>query len=479
MKANTYLILNRYQKSRTADRRPYVTLACEHGAAVRKKMKPIVDDEEEEESKWIQVRIDNCSYTMGGTTIKLTEEQLHQTEQFRKSHVPPCNILRLLREQNVGCTVRYNGLTQSSIETVRRATYNMPLLEAVRMTPTGNNFTVATAFMCNEQATTYRWSSLKTKIAQRFVDGSWHKLINTIDEAEYRRKLEVLKSSVETTKRAESEHSVLKLWLSTCHGDLDTVFLNIDSLIEEKYGAKSNPMLKNISNTIYHLALKRIWLEIKRAGKISDDPQSKCGHYLRKSHGLSRACELAGRYVHALLLQAEDIYIFWRKLEIGVDILNVHERDMDSEMRDLTSMLEEISMGSISKVREVRLIKGFISPVLPDDPCATPPKSRSRRDDGRRIQPKGIRSTTVLPFYSNMDCTTGTLCIEFISDEQHFIQLHMRDGCPLPPMHVQWQYHRDVGVSGWADQYYERIAEWIRRSRTSNPTRGSTHVVIP
>ncbi|KAI5663566.1 hypothetical protein M9H77_22889 [Catharanthus roseus] len=28
--------------------------------------------------------------------------------------------------------------------------YNMPLLEAVGMTPTGKNFTIATAFMCNE-----------------------------------------------------------------------------------------------------------------------------------------------------------------------------------------------------------------------------------------------------------------------------------------------------------------------------------------
>ncbi|KAI5653683.1 hypothetical protein M9H77_30870 [Catharanthus roseus] len=33
--------------------------------------------------------------------------------------------------------------------------YNMPLLECVGMTPTGKNFTVATAFMCDEQATTY------------------------------------------------------------------------------------------------------------------------------------------------------------------------------------------------------------------------------------------------------------------------------------------------------------------------------------
>ncbi|KAI5656809.1 hypothetical protein M9H77_25602 [Catharanthus roseus] len=38
--------------------------------------------------------------------------------------------------------------------------YNMPLLECVGMTPTEKNFTVATAFMCNEQTTTYRWSSI-------------------------------------------------------------------------------------------------------------------------------------------------------------------------------------------------------------------------------------------------------------------------------------------------------------------------------
>ncbi|KAI5656589.1 hypothetical protein M9H77_25382 [Catharanthus roseus] len=43
----------------------------------------------------------------------------------------------------------------TSIAMIR--TYNMPLLECVGMTPTGKNFTVATAFMCNEQATTYRW----------------------------------------------------------------------------------------------------------------------------------------------------------------------------------------------------------------------------------------------------------------------------------------------------------------------------------
>ncbi|KAI5664478.1 hypothetical protein M9H77_23801 [Catharanthus roseus] len=45
-------------------------------------------------------------YNHGHTqAARLTEEQLHQTEQFRKSHVPPCNILRFFREQDVGCAV--------------------------------------------------------------------------------------------------------------------------------------------------------------------------------------------------------------------------------------------------------------------------------------------------------------------------------------------------------------------------------------
>ncbi|KAI5655519.1 hypothetical protein M9H77_32706 [Catharanthus roseus] len=43
---------------------------------------------------------------------------------------------------------------------------------------------------------------------------------------------------------------------------------------------------------------------------------------------------------------------------------------MESEVHDLTSLLQEISTGPISNVRKVRrLIKGVIHPMLPDDPC--------------------------------------------------------------------------------------------------------------
>ncbi|KAI5677051.1 hypothetical protein M9H77_08001 [Catharanthus roseus] len=233
------------------------------------------------------------------------------------------------------------------------------MVEEVLCLSEGRGYTVLYRKREESNASTYRW--VLQQIKHIYVSSAMS----------YRN------SSIlnDDNNRAESEHSVVKLWLSTCYGDLDTVFLNINSLIKgqiaeiktsleisklkEKYGVKSNPILKNISNNINHLTLKKIWLEIKRAGEISDDQQSKCGHYLRKLQSLLCACELVSRYVHALLLQAEDIYIFWRKLEIGVDISNVHGRDMDFEMCNLTSMLEEISTGPISKVREVhRLTKG-------------------------------------------------------------------------------------------------------------------------
>ncbi|KAI5650551.1 hypothetical protein M9H77_36556 [Catharanthus roseus] len=193
---------------------------------------------------------------------------------------------------------------------------------------------------------------------------------------------------VETTNRAESEHSVLKLWLSTCHGDLDTVFLNIDSLIEgqiadikaslefsrtkEKHNAKSNHIFYIVSNKISHLAFKKIWSEITRAVGIYDDPKNKCSHYLRMSHGLPSACELITCFYHVLPIQLHDIDVFWQTLEIGDPHPSARQQDMDSEMRSLTDLLHQISTGPISKVREMRrLAKGVLNPVLPEDPGVT------------------------------------------------------------------------------------------------------------
>ncbi|KAI5655056.1 hypothetical protein M9H77_32243 [Catharanthus roseus] len=289
-----------------------------------------------------------------------------------------------------------------------------------------------------------------------------------------------------------------------------------------------------------------------------EESGSNCLHYLRKLHGLPCACELVNRCQHLMPIQKEDIVIFWRKLEIGSDIPKEHHRDMESEMCDLTSLLQEISTGPISNVREVRrLIKAVVNP--PETAAmkrrrktnstkrdkshweyvsiahrkigkssgsgseSNPsPRGRGRPSRSGRSRGRGrsngrsslltvvifmyqfiqnwknvvgdgncgfrvvsnilfgdenhwveirrrmsydlrhsMHSTTVLPLVSSMDGPSGTIFIGLIEELQHFIQLV--DGCPFSPLHVKWEYHRDMRVSGWAVPYRNRMADWVKR----------------
>ncbi|KAI5665923.1 hypothetical protein M9H77_15776 [Catharanthus roseus] len=347
MKAKTYLIINRYQRSRTVDRRPYVTLACECGGTDKKYTKPVVDDKEEEmpikrrgpyrtkkcgcpfklkREQMQQVTIGNCSCTTGGITIKwlFTIPVMLRLQDLRRSScnrlsssgkIMYCLVISYdfsdnktlfvqLEEPDAG---KKHGRGSSlpkctkGLYSLLQKLYNLPLLEAVRMTPTGKKFTVAIASLCNEQNTTYRWV------------------------------LQQIKHLYVTSAMLNGHGSIL----NEGFGHLKCCILGLRQrnygyqCVMEKFVTKSNAILKNISNKISHLALKKIWLEIKKARGMVEDPR-----------------------------------------KIGADIPDVHERDIDSEMRNLTLKIEEISTSPISKVREVRrLIKGVIRPVLPEDPC--------------------------------------------------------------------------------------------------------------
>ncbi|KAI5662223.1 hypothetical protein M9H77_21546 [Catharanthus roseus] len=74
-----------------------------------------------------------------------------------------------------------------------------------------------------------------------------------------------------------------------------------------------------------------------------------------------------------------------------------------------------------------------------------------------------IGSITVLPLYSQMDWIGGTI-------------LHMRNRCPLPPLHVQWQYHCNDRVSSWPEPYFDRIADWNTRYARAYPSGDPIHI---
>ncbi|KAI5649414.1 hypothetical protein M9H77_35419 [Catharanthus roseus] len=212
----------------------------------------------------------------------------------------------------------------------------MPLLEVVGMTLTGKNFNVASAFMRNEQATTYRW--VLQQIKHLYFSNAMS-IENQEDVCDHEPKLIVIERE--------------------CGQIADIKALLEFSMNKEKNNAKSNHIFYIVSNKISHLALKKIWFEILRAAGIYDDPKNKCGHYLKTSHGLPCACKLITRFDHTLPIQLSDIEAFWKT-------------DMDSEMRSVTDLLHQISTALVSKVREMHhLAKGVLIPVLPEDPGVT------------------------------------------------------------------------------------------------------------
>ncbi|KAI5672196.1 hypothetical protein M9H77_12560 [Catharanthus roseus] len=81
MKVDTYLIVTWYLSSRKkSDRRPYVTLGCERGGANKPRMKPRVDNEEEE----AQVKRQGPYETKKcGCPFKLKSEQMAMCENWQ------------------------------------------------------------------------------------------------------------------------------------------------------------------------------------------------------------------------------------------------------------------------------------------------------------------------------------------------------------------------------------------------------------
>ncbi|KAI5663258.1 hypothetical protein M9H77_22581 [Catharanthus roseus] len=118
------------------------------------------------------------------------EEQLIQTEQFRKSYVPSRNILRFFREQNMGCAVR------------RHINENV-LAKLTELTK-------------DEEEYLRKLDALKTKWKSK-PDFLHHLFNNWLNPFAHKFVRYWIKShmhfGVETTNQVESEQSVLKLWL--------------------------------------------------------------------------------------------------------------------------------------------------------------------------------------------------------------------------------------------------------------------------
>ncbi|KAI5654708.1 hypothetical protein M9H77_31895 [Catharanthus roseus] len=200
MNAKTFLIITQYQRARTFDRRPYVTLACERGGS---KIYNVV------------------------AKIKRDRMQGRNTVE---------EVLCLSAER--GYTVFYRNGEDSNV--LSDIVVAHPTSIAMRRT-WPYVLIMDTTYKMNKESGLMSviddvFSNSYHILCRRHIDQNvLTKLIEMVKDGEAAQRVwssQVIHFGVETTNHTESEHSVLKLWLSTRHGDLDTVLLNIDSLIQ-------------------------------------------------------------------------------------------------------------------------------------------------------------------------------------------------------------------------------------------------------
>ncbi|KAI5663811.1 hypothetical protein M9H77_23134 [Catharanthus roseus] len=427
----------------------------------------------EKVDKWPQVTIDNYSYMMRGTTIKqvFTITVMLRLQDLRRS-----SLNRLNNSGRVTCchVISYNFFQKKMLVVcAQKIYYAVVKIKKNRMQ--GRNTVEEVLCLSVKRGYTvfYRsWEESNVLSDIVIVHPTSIAMIRTwpyvliMDTTVWTS--EVLHFAVEITNRAECELSVLKIWLSTYHGDLDIVFLNVDFVIKSQ--------IAEIKNSLESSKLKEKF-------------------------------------------NLKDVSVFWRTLEIGVNVPSAHARDMESEMRDLTSMSDKISTGSISKVRECCcLMKGILCPVLHEDPCAplTSPQfiyefiyNRKNvvghgnygfkvvanflfRDENHWPEVRRqmtfdlqLHLNVYLQLFGSLDRVyryiQRTQWFDGPAPEEYWLEIHdqlnvianifnfcvlqLWDTCPLPPLNVQWEYHRHIQLSGWKEPYSVRIADSVRRQR--------------
>ncbi|KAI5656402.1 hypothetical protein M9H77_25195 [Catharanthus roseus] len=221
------------------------------------------------------------------------------------------------------------------------------------MTPTGKNFTVATAFMCNEQATTYRWV------------------------------LQQIKHLYFTSAMSNGQGSAIN------EGEPLVVLTDRES-----------GLMQGLCINLYKT--RRMWLEMV----------------------------IGFRVVSNFLFGDENHWVEIR-------------RRMSYDLQYRMYVYEQL-FSSVERVTELIMKTNW-------EEGSAPPEYWMNTPDHLYVI-----STTVLPLVSNMNGPAGTIFIRLIEELQHFIH-------PFSPLQVQWEYHRDMQVSGWSAPYRNRMADLVTR----------------
>ena len=133
-----------------------------------------------------------------------------------------------------------------------------------------------------------------------------------------------------TTNRVESAHSVLKHMLGSSVLSFDTAWTKIDAMVNIQLGeiktafeksrhriphVANDPLFRFIAGEVTLKAIRLIEEERLRCLEIGPN-EKLCGCYLRTTHGLPCAHELAGIIARGEGIQLDNIHDFWRIIDM-------------------------------------------------------------------------------------------------------------------------------------------------------------------
>ncbi|KAH1238487.1 hypothetical protein GmHk_08G023144 [Glycine max] len=359
---------------------------------------------------------------------RLTKDEKNIIEDMTKSMVKPRNILLTLKEHNTNsCTMIkqiYNA-RNAYHSTYKTNRYKLPLLDTVGVTPTGMTFSVAFAYLEGELMNNIVWTlerfhidknvkaKCKSLIGQKnvwdYVMDSWGTLADCPSEQQLPECLQ--KFEMACSPWSMFVDYVCETWIIPHKKKFVTAWTN------------KVMHLGNTTTTRY--ALNEIAAELDRIQYCGND-LSSYGCSMRSMHGLPCACELSSYVVASIPL--ESVHMFWRRLHFSDQGLCEAEVSVDKWM-DITDM-------------------GYVIASRYNVIVVSLSRQQSMTFFSLRSQPPPNSSVHRM------------ICVDHVFGN-HFVQVYLKDHCPLPPVALLWSSNCLLQAKQWRTAYIGRIQQYM------------------
>ncbi|KAL5160136.1 putative protein FAR1-RELATED SEQUENCE 10 [Glycine soja] len=314
-----------------------------------------------------------------------------------------------------------------------------------------------------------------------------------------------------TTNRVESAHWALKRVLQNSVGDLCSVWDAMNNMItlqhvEIKASFETSThvvghvykktLYKRLLGMVSRDALNQIASEIDRLCYLGNN-LSSCGCVMRSTHGLPCACELS-RYT-ASSIPLESVHLFLRRLCFSDQGLCETEVTIKEEIEVISKRFDELDVaGKVtlkSKLREIAYLD-HISMYPPPSKVNTkgaPKKPMNRSQTSTKRDPSYLhvsvdkwmditdmgyviasrynailvslsqqQSMTFFPLRSQPPPDSSghrIICVGHVFGN-HFVQVYLKDHCPLPPPALLWSSNCYSQAKQWAIPYISRMQQY-------------------